>query len=321
MCCLRRRRLGCCCSRSARDAPASTLACVTVWREVAHVLPPAAAAWPLLLSLGAGCAGFYAGARHGVARGGTCAVSGGLGLAVAALVRRGLRWLLRRRASRCGARRLRLGRCCARSERAAPASTLARIALWREAARVLPQVAAAWPLLRSLRAGCAGFYAGARHGVARGGTCAASGGDGFAVAALARRGLRRLLRWRASRCGARRHMCRLRRRRLGCRCARSARAAPASTLARVTVWRGAARVPPQAVVAWPLLRSLGAGLLAYRRMGATANGAWIEKASLATVHSMQSAKAPRVDHDASAAELFAYMNNGANSRQSPLMRE
>jgi hypothetical protein len=62
-------------------------------------------------------------------------------------------------------------------------------------------------------------------------------------------------------------------------------------------------------------------LLAYRRMGATANGAWIEKASLATVDSMQSANAPRVDHDASAAELFAYMSNGANSRQSPLMRE
>jgi hypothetical protein len=39
----------------------------------------------------------------------------------------------------------------------------------------------------------------------------------------------------------------------------------------------------------------------------TANGAWIEKASLATVDSIQSANAPRVDHDASAAELFAYI--------------
>ena len=62
-------------------------------------------------------------------------------------------------------------------------------------------------------------------------------------------------------------------------------------------------------------------LLAYRRMGANTNGAWIEKASLATVDSIQSVNAPRVDHDASAAELFAYMNNNANPRQSPLMRE
>ena len=55
-------------------------------------------------------------------------------------------------------------------------------------------------------------------------------------------------------------------------------------------------------------------LLAYRRMGANTNGAWIEKASLATVDSIQSVNAPRVDHDASAAELFAYMNDNANPR-------
>ena len=149
-----------------------------------------------------------------------------------------------------------------------------------------PQAAAAWPLLRSLRAGCASLYAGARHGVARGGTCAALGGESFAVAALAWRGLRRLLRWRASRCGAGQHVCRLRRRRFGRCCARSAQDSS----------RTAAN-------------------------GATSNGAWIEKVSLASVDSMQSANAPRVDHDASAAELFAYMSNGANSRQSPLMRE
>jgi len=204
MCRLRRRRLGHCCARSTRTAPASLLVRVTVWRE-----------------------------------GGTCAGSGGGGLAVAALARRGLRRLLRWRASRCGARRhvcrlgrRRLGRCCARSARAAPASTLARVTVWREAARVPPQAAvvwlvalaqrklrrlptlarvtvcreaarvpaqaaAAWPSLRLLDAGCAGFYAGARHGVARGGTCAASGGGGLAVglavAALARRGQRQLL--------------------------------------------------------------------------------------------------------------------------------
>ena len=96
----------------------------------------------------------------------------------------------------------------------------------------------------------------------------------------------RLLRWRASRCGAGQHVCRLRRRRVGRCCARSAQDSS----------RTAAN-------------------------GATSNGAWIEKVSLASVDSMQSANAPRVDHDASAAELFAYMSNGANSRQSPLMRE
>jgi hypothetical protein len=66
--------------------------------------------------------------------------------------------------------------------------TLARVTVWREGAHVLPKAAAAWPLLRSLDAGCAGFYAGARHAVARGGTCAASGGGSLAIAALARRG-------------------------------------------------------------------------------------------------------------------------------------
>jgi len=216
MCRLRWRRLGRRCARSTRAAPASTLARVIVWRGAAHVPPRAAAAWPSLRSLSAGCSGFYSGARHGVARDGACAASAGGRLAVAALARRGLRRLLRWRASRCGAgrhvcrlRRRRLGRRCARSARAAPASTLARVTVWREEARVPPQAAAAWPSLRPLGAGCAGFYAGARHGVTR--------------------------RW---------HVCRLRRRRLGRCCARSARAAPAYTLARVTVWREAALVPP-----------------------------------------------------------------------------
>jgi len=159
----------------------------------------------------------------------------------------------------CYLRRRRLGRCCARSTRAAPASTLARVTLWREAARVLPQAAAAWPSLRSLDAGSAGSSAGARLGVARGGTCAASGGGGSAVAALAWSRLRRLLGWRASRCGAGRHMCPLRRRRLGRCCTRLTRAAPAPELARVTVWREAARVLPQAVTARPLLHLLDAG--------------------------------------------------------------
>jgi len=266
VCCLRRRRLGRCCARSARAAPASTLARVTVWRKAACVPPQAAVVWPSSRSLSASCAGFYAGARHGVARGCTCAASGGGGLAVAALARRGQRRLMGWRASRCGAwrhicwlRRRRLGRRCARSTRAAPAPELARITVWRGVARLPPQAAAAWPLLRSLDAGCAGFYTGARHGVARGRKSAASGSDGSAVAALARRGLRRLLGWRASRCGGGRHMCRLRRRRLGRHCAHSTRAAPASTLARVTVWREAALVLPQAVAASLSLRLLDAG--------------------------------------------------------------
>jgi hypothetical protein len=338
MCRLRRRRFGRGCARSTRAALALTLARVTAWRDAARMPPQAAAAawpllrslgadcasfyagarhgvardgtcaasggaaWPLLRSLGTGCAGFYAGARHGVARGGTCAASGGGGLAVvaparrglrrhlrwrasrcgagwrrlgrcctlstraqwllrwrvsrsvvrggtyaasgggglavAALARRGQRWLLGWRASRCGAgrhmcrlRRRWLGRCCARSARAAPASTLARVTVWRDVARMPPQAAAAAsPSLRSLGADSAGSWAGARHGVARGGTCVASGGGGLAVAALARRGLRR-----------------------------STRVALALKLARVTVWREVARVPPQAAAAWPLLRSLRAG--------------------------------------------------------------
>jgi len=230
------------------------------------VPPQAAVVWPSSRSLSASCAGFYAGARHGVARGGTCAAAGGGSFAVAPLAQRRLLRLLCWRASRCGGgrhmcrlRRRRLGRCCARSTRAAPAPTLARVTVLRGAAHVLPQAAAASLSLRSLSAGCSGFYAGARHGVARGGTCAGSGGGGLAVAALARRGLRWLLHWRASRCGARRHVCRLRRQRLGRRCARSTRAAPAPELARITVWREVARVPPQAAAAWPLLRSLDAG--------------------------------------------------------------
>ena len=76
MCCFRRWWLGHRCARLARAAPATTLARVTVWREAAHVLPQAAVAWPPLRSLDAGSAGSYAGARHGVARGGMRAASG-----------------------------------------------------------------------------------------------------------------------------------------------------------------------------------------------------------------------------------------------------
>jgi hypothetical protein len=225
VCCLGWRQLGCCPARLMRTALASTLARATVWRGGARMLPRVAAAEPSPCSLDAGCAGFYAGARHGVARGGTCAASGGGSWAVALLARRGLRWLLRWRVPRCGE--------------------------WRH-------VAATGPSPCSLNAGCAGFYAGARHGVARGGTCAASGGNSWAVALLAQCGLRWLLRWRAPRCGERRHVCCLGWRQLGCcharwrcgerrhvcclgwwqlgRChARSMRAALASTLARATV--------------------------------------------------------------------------------------
>jgi len=77
MCCLRWRQLSCCHARSMRAALDSTLARAMPWREAAHVMPPVAAAELLPCSLDAGCAGFYAGARHGVARGGTCAASGG----------------------------------------------------------------------------------------------------------------------------------------------------------------------------------------------------------------------------------------------------
>ena len=60
-------------------------------------------------------------------------------------------------------------------------------------------------------------------------------------------------------------------------------------------------------------------LLAYRRLGAMQYQGWIDKAAAAVVDTIQSGNAPRVDHDASASELFTYMGN--TSRQSPLMRE
>ena len=50
----------------------------------------------------------------------------------------------------CCLGRRRLGRRRARSTRAALASTLAVATVWREAARVLPRAAAAWPSLGSL---------------------------------------------------------------------------------------------------------------------------------------------------------------------------
>ena len=209
------------------------------------------------------------------------------------LALRGLRWLLRLRSPRCGARRhvcclglRRLFRrrarsyarstraalastlavaairreaahvCCldqrrpvgrrARSTRAALASTLAVATIWREAARVLPRSAAAFPSPCSLYAGCAGCYACGRHGVARGGTCAALIGGGLWVAVLALRGLRWLVRLRSPRCGARRHVCCLDRRRPVCRrrcavgCSLDAGCAgfyAVSILAVATLWR------------------------------------------------------------------------------------
>ena len=57
--------------------------------------------------------------------------------------------------------------------------------------------AALWPSPCSLVAGCAGSYAGAHPGAVRSCTSAVSGGGALAVALLARRGLRWLLRWRA----------------------------------------------------------------------------------------------------------------------------
>jgi len=232
VCCLGWRQLGRRPARSMRAALASTLARATVWREAARVPPRVAAAELLPCLLDAGCAGFYAGARHGVARGGTCTASGGGSWAVALLARSGLRWLLRWRAPRCGERRhvcclgwLQLSRHPARSMRAALASTLARATVWRGVARVLPRVAAAELLPCSLDAS----------------------------------GRRWLLRWRAPRCGERRHVCCLGWRQLGRRPARSMRAALASTLVRATVWREAARVLPRVAAAELLPCLLDAG--------------------------------------------------------------
>ena len=189
LCRLRRRRLFRRLAHSSRAALASRLARTTVWCEAAPVQSRAAAPRPLFSSLVAGCAGSYAGAHHSVVRGCTCAVSGGDAFAAAPLARRGLRWLLRWRAPRCGARlhpcslrRRRLGRRFARSSRSALASMLARTTVWCEAAPSQSRAAAPRPSPSSLVAGCAGFHAGAHHGVVRGCTRAASGGGASAVA-------------------------------------------------------------------------------------------------------------------------------------------
>ena len=157
---------GRCQARSTRAALASTLACAFLWREAARVPPRAAAARSLPCSLDAGGAGFYAEAPYSGARRRVC--------------RCWLRWLLRWRAHYSGAGRqecrlgqLLQGRCHARWSRAVLASRLARVFLWREAARVPPRPAAARSLQCSLDAGGAGFYAGAHLTIARGGACAA----------------------------------------------------------------------------------------------------------------------------------------------------
>ena len=191
------------------------------------MLPRVAAVRPPPCSLNAGCAGLCAGARHGVVRGGATATECGVarllprvaavrpppcsldaGCAVACGLARATVW--------CGVwrdcyrgRRL-WGRHRARSTRAALACGLARAAVWCEGARVLPETAAVRPPPCSRNAGCAGLLAGARHGVVRGGACAAEGGGCGAATVLAQRGLR----WHC-------------------------------TLARATVWCEAARVLPE----------------------------------------------------------------------------
>ena len=102
--------------------------------------------------------------------------------------------------------------------------------------------------------------------MAQGAACAALGGSFNVVAVLARRGQRWpprwqrwLLRWREPPCGAGRRDCCLGRRLQG-RChARSTQAALASTLARATLSREAARVLPRAAASRALPCSLDAG--------------------------------------------------------------
>ena len=249
-----------------RASLAPTLVCATLWRE-------AAAARLLLCSLDASSAGFCAGVRHSVVRGGGCK-------AAAVLARRGLRWPLRwralpcdarrrlqgRRRARltpappaftavlaqrglrghlrwcappCGARRRPQGRCCARSTRAPPASTLVCATLWCEAVATRPPP-------RSLDAGSAGLRwplrwralpCGVRRRLrGRCRACSKPAPPAF-TAVLAQRGLHWHLRWCAPSCGARR--------RLQGRCrARSTRAPPASTLTGATLWRGAVATRP-----------------------------------------------------------------------------
>ena len=237
-----------------------------MWCEAARLLPRAAAVRSPPCSLDAGCVGWYAGAHHGVVRGGAWAADDGGCEAATALARRGLRWLVRWRAPRCGARRRvgcrgrwLCGRRRARSTMAALACELARATVWCGVARLLPRAAAVRPPSCSLDAGCAGWYAGARHGVVRGSATATEGGGCEAATVLAQRGLCWLVRRRAPRCGARRRVGCRRRRPRGRHRARSTRAALASELARTTVWCGAARRLPTTAAARPPSCSLDAG--------------------------------------------------------------
>ena len=201
MCSLRRQRSGRHPARSSRSALAPTLARTSIRCEAAHVQPQAAALWPSPCSLVAGCAGSYAArtsvrceAAHVQSQAAAlwpspCSLVAGCASSYAGAHLCKVRSLRRRRS----------GRRLARSSRAALAPMLARTSVRCEAARVRSQAAALWPSPCSLGAGCAGSSAGAHLDEVRGCTRAVSGGGALAVALLARRGLRWLLRWRAPR--------------------------------------------------------------------------------------------------------------------------
>ena len=166
--------------------------------------PKSAAPWSSPCPPNARCVGPCAGAHLDKVRDRTTKVSGGGAPAAAPLACRGLRWLLRWHAPRRGARlhvrshrRRRPGRRPVRSSRAALAPTLACTPVRCKTAHVQSQAAALRPSPCSLVAECVGFYAGAHFGEVRGCTCAVSGGGALAIALLARRGRRWLLRWRA----------------------------------------------------------------------------------------------------------------------------
>merc|ERR1712194_233962 len=153
-------------ARSSRAALAPTLVRTTVWCEAAPLYGLRRRCFcPSPCSLVAGGAGSYAGAHHGVVRGCTSVqAQAAVLLPLALLARRGLRWLLRWRAPRCGAR---LHLCAvsgggalahrpARSSRAARAPTLACTTVWCEAAPLCSlRRRCSCPSPCSLVAGCA----------------------------------------------------------------------------------------------------------------------------------------------------------------------
>ena len=209
-------------SRSGKGGPARPCASTHHGVSISRLVP-------LLGSFG--CAGVYAGAHFGEARGDACAVPNRRrsGRHPARRARDALAPALVRTSTKCETARPRspvtglrppprspaagragshanahFGESQEAAPRPSPHSPIAGCAGPHAVtnylrARVRSRAAAPWPSPCPLVAGCAGSYAGAHLGEVRGCTRAVSGGGALADALLARRWLRWPPRWRALR--------------------------------------------------------------------------------------------------------------------------